>query len=304
VIFEYALNDAVMLDAGWLRADLLEDTLREVAELCHARGLPLLLLCLELKPRGIARIDAATRRSMRCYERLAERHALHPCVTLQEALGGVRPEDYVDQKHLNEQASIRVAGYVAKIVRSETIPIPRAVAAPRPFFRFVHAHEAQRRGPCREVAIESTVYCDDFLEISRGGASLWPGRGRVVGLMLRSTETAGVFRLAAGASRLRKTAQTAIREVLPKVMLLHYVEKQPIAKDDLEISMPLDEAALMTLSEDPSLHGAPAEGRFEEQQLEIAGVMFWSGSSWLRRMLAALAMRLDARLPWLARRLG
>ena len=33
VIFEYALNDAVLLDAGWLRMDLLEDTLRAVAEL-------------------------------------------------------------------------------------------------------------------------------------------------------------------------------------------------------------------------------------------------------------------------------
>ncbi len=63
VIFEYALNDAVLLDAGWLRVDLLEDTLREVAELCREKSLPLLLLCLEPRPDAPARVAAATRRT-------------------------------------------------------------------------------------------------------------------------------------------------------------------------------------------------------------------------------------------------
>jgi hypothetical protein len=126
------------------------------------------------------------------------------------------------------------------------------------------------------VELASKVYSDEFLEISRGGASFWPGRGRLVALMLRTTENAGVYRLAVEGRSLRKTAQSEIREVLPKVLLLHYVRAQPIANEDLEISMPVEEGALMSLEEDRTLHAAPSAAAFEAQKLEIAGVMFWS----------------------------
>ena len=151
VIFEYALNDAWLLDAGWLRVDLLEDTLREVAELCRERSLPLLLLCLQPRPHGTARVAAATRRAMTCYRRLAERHGLHPCVTLDEALGGVRFEDYVNQLHLTPAASIRVAEHLAATLRGASIPVPRSAKAARPSFRFVPAREPLTSGPCRRV---------------------------------------------------------------------------------------------------------------------------------------------------------
>jgi hypothetical protein len=299
VIFEYALNDAVLLDAGWLRTDLLEDTLREVTELCTERGLPLLLLCLELRPRETARVNAATRRAMGCYRRLAERHGLHPCVTPHEALGGVRFEDYDDKHHLNQAASIRVAEHLAAILRGGRIPVPRSAKTARPSFRFVPARAALTRGPYRRVELASAVYSDEFLEISRGGASFWPGSGRLVALMLRTTESAGVFRLAAKGWRLRKTAQSNIRDILPKVMLLHYVKAQPMAEEDLEISMPDEEEALMRLEEDDSLQGAASVARFDAQKLEIAGVMFWSGAAWPRRLLAAIRIRIDAHMPCL-----
>ena len=297
VIFEYALNDAVLLDAGWLRMDLLEDTLRAVAELCGEKGLPLLLLCLQPRPGEAARVDASARRALGCYRRLAERHQLHPCVTQQEALGGVRAEDYVDKLHLHEAASIRVAEHLAAIARKR-VPVPRAGETAAPSFRFVPARAAQTSGPCRRVELASTVYSDEFLEISRGGASRWPGSGRLAALMLRTTETAGVYRLAARGWSLRKTAQSHIREVLPKVMLLHYLRTQPVAEEDLEISMPADEDALMRLDEDRTFHGAPSEAPFAAQRLEIAGVIFWSGGPWPRRLLAAVWTRIDARAPW------
>ena len=298
-IFEYALNDAVLLDAGWLRVDLLEDTLREVAELCCEKRLPLLLLCLEPRPDAPARVAAATRRTMGCYRRLARRHGLSPCVTLHEALGGVRSEDYVDRLHLTPAASIRVAEHLGATLRDEPIPVPRAAKTVRPSFRFVPARAAQTSGPCRPVALASRVYSDEFLEISRGGSSFWPGRGRLVALMLRTTESAGAYRLAANGWRLRKTAQSDIREVLPKVMLLHYVRAQPIAEENLEISMPAEEDALMSLEEDRTFHGAPGAAPFEAQKLEIAGVIFWSGAAWPRRLLSAIQIRLDAHAPWL-----
>ncbi len=144
------------------------------------------------------------------------------------------------------------------------------------------------------MELASPVYSDEFLEISRGGASVWPGRGRLVALMLRTTESAGVYRLAANGWRLRKTAQSDIREILPKVMLLHYVRAQPIANEDLEISMPAEEDALMSLEEDSTFHGAPSPAPFEAQKLEIAGVVFWGGAAWPRRLLAAIQIRLDA----------
>ena len=298
VIFEYALNDAVLLDAGWLRTDLLEDTLHAVAELCGKKGLPLLLLCLQPRPGEAARVDAAARRSLACYRRLSQRHGLHSCVTQQEALGGVRPEDYVDKLHLHEAASIRVAEHLAAIVRRGHIPVPRASGTPAPSFRFVPARAARTNGPCHLLELTSTVYSDEFLELSRGAASLWPGRGRLAALMLRTTETAGAYRLAAKGWSLRKTAQSHIREVLPKVMLLHYVRAQPVAEEDLEISMPADEEALMRLPEDRTFHGALGEAPFAAQKLEIAGVIFWSGAPWPRRLRAAFWTRLDARAPW------
>ena len=278
VIFEYALNDAVLLDAGWLRTDLLEDTLHTVAELCRQRGLPLLLLCLQPRPGEAARVDAAARRALASYRRLSLRHGLHPCVTQQEALGGVRPDDYIDKLHLHAEASIRVAEHVAAIVRSVRVPVPRAGRISAPSFRLVPARAARTQGPCRLLELTSTVYSDEFLELSRGGSSLWPGRGRLVALMLRTTETAGAYRLAAKGWSLRKTAQSHIRQVLPKVMLLHYVRAQPVAEEDLEVSMPADEAALMRLPEDRTFHGAPSEAPFGAQKLEIAGVIFWNGA--------------------------
>ncbi|ARN81100.1 hypothetical protein B1812_08440 [Methylocystis bryophila] len=299
VIFEYALNDAVLLDAGWLRMDLLEDTLRAVAELCREQRLPLLLLCLQPRPGEAARVDAAARRALACYRRLSQRHRLYPCVTQQEALGGVRAEDYVDKLHLHAEASMRVAEHLAAVLRDARVPVPRAGETAPPSFRFVPARAARTQGPCRRVEIVSTVYSDEFLEVSRGGSSLWPGSGRLVALMLRTTETAGAYRLAAGGWSLRKTAQSHIRAVLPKVMLLHYVRAQPAAEEDLEISMPAEEVALMRLPEDRTFHGAPSEAPFAAQKLEIAGVIFWSGAPWPRRLLAAIQTRLDARAPWL-----
>ena len=55
----------------------------------------------------------------------------------------------------------------------------------------------------------------------------------------------------------------------------------------------------MRLEEDESLQGAASVPPFDAQRLEIAGVMFWSGAAWPRRLLAAIRLRLDAHVAWL-----
>ncbi len=138
------------------------------------------------------------------------------------------------------------------------------------------------------------MYCGEFLEIARGGVSRWPGKGRVVGLMLRSTDRSGVFRLAVTGRALRKNAQSSMREIVPKLMLLHYVKRQPLADDDLEISMPNDEARLSALPQDRSLLEQAPEAPFAEQTLDIAAVIFWRGAPLLRRLAAAYYAKRDA----------
>ncbi len=62
-------------------------------------------------------------------------------MTLHEALGGVRFEDYVDRLHLTPATSIRVAEHLAATLRDATIPVPRAGEdrRGRPFASSPHA---------------------------------------------------------------------------------------------------------------------------------------------------------------------
>jgi hypothetical protein len=294
IVFEYALNDAVLMDAGWLRIDLLQDTLAEVMALCHKRKIRLLLLCLEPRPSERARVNRAVARVMQIYQSAARKYGLYPCLTLRDALGDLRRENFSDKHHLTEAASKRVAEVLAATIEENDIPTPKAVEHAGDVFCYTLAREARTQGPCRLVEIRSTVYRGEFLEISRSGSSVWPGKGLVVGLMLRSTQSAGVYRLTVKHRAYRKNAQSAMRDIVPKLILLHYSKKQPYADDDLEIAMPASEVELMRLPEDKTMLDRPCDSPFAGQILEIAGVMFWRKPAWPRRLLAMAAAKLDA----------
>ena len=159
-------------------------------------------------------------------------------------------------------------------------------------FDYVPATAAEPQGRCRSLEITATVFSGTFLEIARPGSSRWPGRGRLAGLMLRSTETSGIFRIAAGGRAFARTAQSSMREIVPNLILLHYCRWRPWAECDLEVAMPDEESALAGLPQDKALLPAEPQAPFSEQTLQIAGVMFWRPSFW-RRWLGFFLLRLS-----------
>lgn len=295
LIFEYALNDIVLLDAGCAPMRLLQDTLAAVVDYCARRKIPLIFLCLEVRPTGRARVYSCTTRVKRLYAGVARRHGAFPCIMLEDVFGAVRREDFLDEHHLTAEASKSVANFLATTVASREIQVPTGAAAAGSAFEYVRATEARYEGPCRMIDVNATVFVGPFLEIARSGVSYWPGRGRVVGLMLRSTQASGVFRIDAGGRAARKNAQSKMREIVPKLILLYYSTARPRAKDDLEIAMPAQEAPLMRLRNDRTLLDGPSETPFSEQTLEINGVLYWRRRSLFHRCADALTAALGRR---------
>lgn len=292
IVFEYALNDMILLDAGFVTTALIHDALAGVAQFCALRGVPLLFLCLHPRPSGRARVASNVRRVERIYQRVAEAHGMARCPTLETILGRVRPEDFVDPHHLTAEASLRCAKIVADAVSGGRIRVPRASRLHPPSFDYVPASAAESSGRCRRIEIASTVFSGSFLELARPGASRWPGRGRLAGLLLRSTQDSGVYRVAAGGRAYARTAQSNMREIVPNLILLHYSRRRPWAESDLEVAMPDDESALAALPQEPTLLPAEPGAPFGDQTLQIAGAVFWRPSFW-RRWLAFLLLRLS-----------
>jgi hypothetical protein len=297
LIFEYALNDIVLLDAGCVRMSLLKDTLVQVVDFCERHKIRLLFLCLEVRPTGRARVYSCVTRVKKLYARVARAHAVCQCVTLESIFGTVRRDEFLDEHHLTEKASRRVAEYVVATIREKNITVPQASGLNHNPFNCILAREARTEGPCRFIEVQSTVFCGNFLEIARSGVSYWPGQGQLVGLMLRSTQDAGVFQIGVRNRAFRKNAQSKMREIVPKLILLHYSTRRPRADFDLEIAMPAHEAELMRLPNDHTLLDTPSEKPFCEQVLEINGVMLWRRASLLRRGLAALKTKLRSVAP-------
>jgi hypothetical protein len=292
VVFEYALNDMMLLDSGCVARPLLRATLLDVIDFCARRGIRLVFLCLEVRPTERARVHACVERVKRLYRRVARAHGVR-CLTLDDMRGAIRYEDFADEHHLTPEASKEVAQWLMVEIELGRIGAPRAPRAHEPAFVYARAEAAEPFGPCRLVDIESTVFRGRFLEIARGGGGRWPGRGRLVAMMLRSTQTAGVFRIRAGARSLRKNAQSQMRSAVPRLMLLHYLMRPLACVDDLEISMPEAEAPLMALREDKTPLSTEPPAPFAEQRLEIHGVMFWRR----RGLPARIAARLRLRAP-------
>lgn len=290
VVFEYALNDMMLLDSGCATVKLLRATLLDVVDFCARHGVALVFLCLEVRPTARERVHACVHRVKRLYRDIALAQGVR-CLTLDEMQGAIRYEDFADEHHLTAEVSKQVASWLLVEIELGRIGVPIAPRFHEPAMVYERASAAATFGPCRLVDIASTVFSGRFLEIARGGVSLWPGRGRLVALMLRSTETAGMFQIRTHERRLRKNAQSQMRTAVPKLMLLHYLTKPLDCDGDLEIAMPEAEAPLMALREDRTPLSADSPAPFEEQRLEIHGVMFWRRPSLLTRMAPALRGR-------------
>lgn len=283
VILEYCLNDILLAEARVLPRALVTDTLAAIVDFCARKRLPLIFLCLEPRPDAGGARRPAIRRIERLYAAAARRAGL-PCLRLRDILGEtLTPAHYQDENHLTTATALRVAdGLQAAIGANIAPPAP---ARGRARFTYVDARQAIAAGPCALCEKSSRVFEGPFLEMARGSSSLWPGDGRLAGLLLQSGDMSGAYRIRAGARDFRKNPRSQMQEIVRNLVLLHYSTRRPLVSGSLEIDMPEDEAALMRLPEDTGLLAAPAAAPFTEQTLDIHGVMLWRKRGPIERLL-------------------
>lgn len=289
VIFEYTLNDSLWLLGNNITLKLVEETLHDVITLCAREGIGLLFLCLCLRPpepEGEAELSLIMDR---LYRDIARSRGAADCLLQSDILGGIAQSQYVDSAHIGPKPSMQVAQAVAARLR-EPVPAPRG-AGRALTFDYLDAEKARIEGPGKRVALVSSVFEGSFAELRRGGACVWNANGRLVALALRSTEKSGSYGVRAGDRLIRKNAQSLARENVPNLMALHYVttELPPTARVSVEMTRP--ESALMAQPYDLTLMDGPPHVPFEQQTLEIAGIMVRRRRNLLERALARLVAR-------------
>lgn len=283
VVFEYCLNDILLIVGGVSAHALIADALDAVIDFCAQRRVGLIFLCLEPRPVEARRTRRAATRVKRLYASAARRSGAR-CLWLTEILDEPpTPAQFQDENHLMTEAAGRVAQALRAAIDSGVrTPSPLPGAATR--FDYVDATQCVAQGSSVLQTLSSRVFDGGFLEISRGGKSFWPGDGVLAALMLRSNERSGAYSIRADNVSLRKTARSQMQEIVRNLMLLHYVSRRIYARGGIEIAMPEDEETLMRLPEDPSLLAAPTVTPFDAQTLDIHGVIFWRPRSWLARL--------------------
>jgi hypothetical protein len=288
VIFEYCLNDVLLFAAGCLDARLVADTLEAIAAHCARRGIRLMFLCLDPRPSDSRALRAATRRARRLYIEAADRCAA-PALWLDEIFpGGPAPSHYQDENHLTVEASAAVAA--ATLSRIEDARLPSAPDA-EIRFDYVDATQAQRSGACEPHHIGSKVFSGAFIRLKRPAECHWPGRGRVVALMLRSDDASGEYLIRAPACAYRKNPRSKMQEIVANLMLLHYVSRKIVTDCGVSVALPDDEAAQKRAPEDATLLAIPPTAPFLDQTLDIHAVIFWRSRSIAQRIAAFFRRR-------------
>jgi hypothetical protein len=220
VIFEYCLNDILLYQATVLDIRLLVDTLDAVADFCACDGVSLVFLNLHPLAGG-GRCEAKARGKIsKIYRSVAARRNI-PALWLRDALGV--PEegaDYRDQNHFTVEASGRIARAL-KIMLDAGPPVGIAQRSNASRFTYTDASQAQVEGPVSSRMIKAGVFVGDFLEISRGGKSFWPGQGYVAGIMLQTNDMSGDYAVRVDKESIRKRAYSQMQAAVPNLMLLH-----------------------------------------------------------------------------------
>lgn len=283
VVFEYCLNDILLLEAGVLRPALIIDALDAVTDFCARKGVGLLYLNLEPRPSDNRKQQKAIERIKKIYAAAARRRGV-PSLWLRDIFPeGLSALHFQDENHLSTEAAGRVArALLTRIDAGVAAPEPRQEQAPR--FEYVDATQTLVLGPCVLRESSSRVFNGPFLEIARGGASFWPGEGSLVALMLQSTDASGVYSIRTGDRAVRKTPRSQMQDIVRNLMLLHYVAGDLPAEGEVEIAMPDNEDDLMSLPANIGLLEAPARAPFEAQTLAIHGVIFWRDASLRARL--------------------
>lgn len=284
VVFEYCLNDIILVEAGVLGEPLIVDALREIVDFCADAGVALLFLCLE--PRATERRNAHKARArVRPLYAAAAQRAGASCLWLHEIFANAPAAEYLDENHLTPAASSRVTDAVLAAIDAG-VATPRRGPHEASRFDYVDATQARAAGPCVLRRVTKRIFSGPFFEIARGGSSFWPGNGRLVGLMLLSTEASGVYLIRTRDKAFRKNARSQMQEEVVNLLLLHYTTRSIVVAGEVEVAMPDDEVALMREAEDKTLLDLPATAPFAAQTLEIHGVMFWRPRSMQERLRA------------------
>ncbi len=275
IVFEYCLNDILLFQASVLDIRLLSDTLEAVADFCVRHGIALVFLNLHPFQNGVRRDSKAKEKVSRIYRAVAMRRNIHSLWLCDIVGRSIEASDYADQNHFSESASAQIA----KSLKNELNLVLRHNIAPGSTiasFIYASAKEARVEGPVARRRISSSVFEGDFLEISRGGRSYWPGKGNVAALMLQSNSMSGDYTVRADKKSFRKRACSQMQAAVPNLMLLHYVRPTRWVQEKVEISMPAREADLHALPADHGALEAVSAREFQSQTLCIHGVMFWT----------------------------
>lgn len=288
IIFEYTLNDTVWLAGGSLEPRIIADTLDDVLTFCARERIGVLFLCLCLRPHEGQGEAEGSLFLDNIYRTAAEKRGA-ACLFLSDILGHIDASQFVDHKHLDAPSFRRVAEAVAERLR-EPIPKPRGAALDMRFC-YADATQASISGPVCRLQRSATVFEGAFVEIGRGGACQWNIRGRLVAALLRSTEKSGCYAIRSGDRTIRKNAQSLARDAVENLIILHYVAQTLSAGESVVFDMPTSEEALMELPDDLTLMEGPAHVPFEEQTLEIAGIMVYRPPNLARRVYEAFFAR-------------
>lgn len=288
IIFEYALNDSLWQAGANVSIAVIEETLHDVATFCAREGIGLLFLCLCVRPSEGEGESSGSLFMDGLYRSIAMSRGAD-CIFLADILGSIDGRQYSDPVHLAPEPSARVAEAVARRLRAP-IPIPNGGRRSVSFY-YLDASQARIEGAAKRVHRESPVFDGPFIELSRGGASFWRATGRLVALMVCSTEWSGHYRIRQGELAIRKNAQSQARENRVDLMILHYVAQESADDPRIVIDLPVSETGLMALPSDLTLmEGAPPKP-FADQKLEIGGVMVYRPRSRFRRWIDALIAR-------------
>lgn len=286
VVFEYTLNDTAWLIGHNITLELVEETLQDVVTFCAQEGLRLLFLCLCVRPPEPEGEVELSSFMDAVYRKIALGRGAADCLLQGDIMGGVSQRHYNDWLHIDLQTSSKIAEAVAARLK-EPIAVPRGARRGTSFLYLDAASARVQRGGAL-AAYKSTVFEGPVAVLRRGGRCAFEFRGRLVALLIHSSKESGWYEVASGDRLFRKNAQSLARENLPSFITLHYLAQAMPEAYRAVIHMPECEEALMALPVDLTLMEGPPSVSFEEQTLEIAGIVVRQKRSWTRKAIDAL----------------
>lgn len=271
VVLEYALNDTLMM-RGAFEPSFLETVLHEIIDICARDGVKLLFLCLVVRPvKGQPRTETSIIVE-ETYKSVARERGVD-CLLQSDILGAVNFGDYANRVHLAPEPARKVAQAVAERLRQPIAPLRESGKAPA--FAYLDPSAAELTGAATLTRLASSVFSGDFVRLEWGGGAFWPCAGKLVAIMIRSSEDSGYYRVSAGGKSYRKNAQVTARAILPKLMIMQYAPSQPETRDGVLIDMPESQELLMGLDVDPTKMECAPQTAFADQTLEVNGILVW-----------------------------